>query len=58
MPDMPNQHKTPLVGWHPPADLLARIKAEVKRRGGTRSDFLTTAVTEHLATHDAEEDQP
>jgi hypothetical protein len=49
---MPSQHKTPLLGWHPPAELLARIRAEVKRRGVTLAAFLTQAVSEYLDHHD------
>jgi hypothetical protein len=52
---MPNQHKTPVLGWHPPAELLARIRAAVKRRGITLADFLTAASTEYLDKHDTEE---
>jgi hypothetical protein len=30
---MPGQNKTPLLGWHPPAELSAWVRAEAKRRG-------------------------
>jgi hypothetical protein len=33
---MPGKNKTPLVGWHPSADLVAWLDAEVERRGGGR----------------------
>ena len=50
---MPNQHKTPLVGWHPPADLLARLQALTERRqlapnDGTRSVILNAALRHYL----------
>jgi hypothetical protein len=30
---MPNQHKNPMLGWHPPAGLSAWARAEAERRG-------------------------
>lgn len=30
---MPSKHKTPLLGWHPPAGLAAWVRAEAQRRG-------------------------
>ena len=30
---MPNQHKSPMLGWHPPAELSAWARAEAGRRG-------------------------
>lgn len=48
---MPDRHKGPLVGWHPPAELVARIQAEVDRRGGGRgvkSEVLNEAVARGL----------
>jgi hypothetical protein len=45
------KNKTPLVGWHPPAGLLAQLKAEEQRRGGgkgIRSDILNQALRAHL----------
>ena len=29
---MPGKNKTPLLGWHPPAELSAWVRAEAKRR--------------------------
>ena len=39
-------HKTPLLGWHPPAGLAAWARAEAQRRGGrgALSDLLTEAL--------------
>ena len=40
-------NKTPLVGWHPSAELVAWLKAEEKRRGsgkGVRSAILNEAL--------------
>jgi hypothetical protein len=51
---MPSQHKTPLLGWHPPAKLLARIRAEVKRRGITLAAWLSEAALAHLDHHEPE----
>lgn len=48
---MRSRNKTPLLGWHPPAELLARVEAEVERRGGARgvkSEVLSEAVTKGL----------
>jgi hypothetical protein len=44
---MTGKNKTPLIGWHPRPDLVAWLKAEVKRRGGKRgvqSDILDEAL--------------
>jgi len=44
---MPTKNKTPLVGWHPPADRLAWLLAEEERRGGgkgVRSAILNEAL--------------
>jgi hypothetical protein len=49
----PSKHKTPLVGWHPPADLAAWARAEAARRGVS----LATVLTEALAEKKAKEDQ-
>ena len=41
---MPSRHKSPLIGWHPPADLSAWIRAEAERREVTVSVILNEAV--------------
>jgi hypothetical protein len=41
---MPSQHKTPLLGWHPPAELAAWVRAEAQRRGVPISVILNEAV--------------
>ncbi len=41
---MPSRHKTPLLGWHPPAGLSAWIRAEAKRRGVPVSAVLNEAI--------------
>jgi len=41
------RNKTPLLGWHPPAELSAWVDDEVERRGGGRgvkSELLTEAL--------------
>lgn len=48
---MPNKHKTPLVGWHPPADLAARFKALLERRGGDRRGVKSEALNEALRNY-------
>ncbi len=48
---MTGKNATPLIGWHPPVALVARLKAAVKRRGGGRgvqSEILTEALEAHL----------
>lgn len=37
---MTGKNATPLVGWHPRADHVAWLEAEVKRRGITRTALL------------------
>jgi hypothetical protein len=41
---MPGQNKTPLLGWHPPAELSAWVRAEAARRGVKLSAILTEAL--------------
>ena len=43
---MPSRHKAPLLGWHPPAELQAWVRAEAERRGVPLSVILNEAVTE------------
>jgi len=48
---MTGKNATPLVGWHPPADLAGRLRAEVEERGGGRgvqSAILTEALSKWL----------
>lgn len=44
---MPNQHKTPMLGWHPPAELSAWVKAEAKRRGVPYRVLLDEALAQY-----------
>jgi len=44
---MPNKHKTPLLGWHPPAELAAWARSEAKRRDVPLKDILNEALTRH-----------
>ena len=42
---MPNQHKTPLLGWHPAsAELAAWLRAEAERRGVPLARILDEAA--------------
>ena len=41
---MPSKHKSPLLGWHPPAELSAWVRAEAQRRGVPISAVLNEAV--------------
>jgi len=41
---MPDRHKAPMLGWHPPAGLSAWVRAEAQRRGVTVSVILNEAV--------------
>jgi hypothetical protein len=43
---MPGKNKTPLLGWHPPAELSAWVRAEAQRRGVSISAVLNEAVGE------------
>jgi hypothetical protein len=44
---MPSKHKTPLLGWHPPAGLSAWARAEAARRGVPLSVILTEALEQY-----------
>lgn len=44
---MPNQHKTKMIGWHPPADLGAWIRERAERMSTSVSDILTEALSEY-----------
>jgi len=41
---VPSKHKSPLLGWHPPAELSAWVRAEAQRRGVPISAVLNEAV--------------
>ena len=41
---MTGKHKTPLLGWHPPAELQAWVRAEAQRRGVDLSVVLNEAL--------------
>jgi hypothetical protein len=43
---MPNQHKSPMLGWHPPAELSAWARAEAQRRGVPLKVILDEALAE------------
>ena len=44
---MPGKNKNPMLGWHPPAELSAWVRAEAARRGVTVSVILNEAVREY-----------
>jgi hypothetical protein len=46
---MPGKNKTPLLGWHPPAELSARVRSLAQRRSVPISVILNEAVTAYLA---------
>jgi hypothetical protein len=53
---MPNQHKTPMLGWHPESAELAKwARAEAKRRGVPLKVILDEALAEYRTKHDTEE---
>ena len=41
---MAGKNKTPLLGWHPPAELSAWVRSEAERRGVKLSVILNEAV--------------
>ena len=48
---MPNKHKSPMLGWHPPAELSAWVRAEAERRGVPLKVILDEALAgyrEHI----------
>lgn len=49
---MPSQHKNPMLGWRPPAELSAWARAESERREVDLSVVLTEALSEYRAKHD------
>lgn len=46
---MPGKNKTPLLGWHPPAELSARIRAEAERQEKTLTALLNEMAERYLA---------
>jgi len=44
---MPGRNKTPLLGWHPPAELAAWARTEAKRRGVPLARILDAALREY-----------
>jgi hypothetical protein len=46
---MPGKNKTPLLGWHPPAELSAWVRAEAERRGVRLSVVLNEALEAYRA---------
>ena len=46
---MPGQNKYPMIGWHPPGELGAWIRAEAGRRGMSISAFLTEVLADARA---------
>ena len=49
---MSNRHKSPMLGWHPPAELSAWARAEAERREVDLSAVLTEALSDYRAKHD------
>jgi hypothetical protein len=45
---MTGRNKTPLLGWHPPAELSAWVRAEAERRGVAMSVVLNEAVEAYM----------
>jgi hypothetical protein len=48
---MPNQHKNPMLGWRPPAELSAWARAEAKRRGVALKVILDEALAAYRRDH-------
>ena len=48
---MPGKNKTPLLGWHAPAELATWARAEAKRRGIALAAILTEALSDYRARH-------
>ena len=44
---MPNKHSTPMLGWHPPAELSAWARAEADRRGVPLKAILNEALSRY-----------
>lgn len=53
---MPNKHKTPMLGWHPPAELAAWARAEAERRGVALKVILDEALDLYRKTTEGASD--
>jgi hypothetical protein len=49
---MTDKHKSPLLGWHPPAELGAWARAEAKRRDVPLSVVLSEALADYRDRHE------
>jgi hypothetical protein len=47
---MTGKNATPLLGWHPPAELSAWVRAEAERRGVKLSVVLNEALEAYRAS--------
>jgi hypothetical protein len=54
---MPNKHKNPMLGWHPPAGLSEWVRAEADRRGVPYGEILTEALSDYRTKHAAKENE-
>jgi hypothetical protein len=52
---VPNQHKNPMLGWRPPADLSAWARAEARRRGVHLKVILDAALARYREHTENEE---
>lgn len=55
---MPGKNKTPLLGWHPPAELQAWVRAEAQRRSVPLSVILNEAVEAYRMERERPRGQP
>lgn len=54
---MPNKHKSPMLGWHPPTELSAWVRAEAERRDVPLKVILDEALAEYRNRHESSEEQ-
>lgn len=52
---MPNKHKAPMLGWHPPAELSAWVRALAERRGVALKVVLDEALSRYREQTEKEE---
>lgn len=52
---MPNKHKSPMLGWHPPTELSAWVRAEAERRDVPLKVILDEALAEYRNRHESKE---
>lgn len=52
---MPGQHANRLLGWHPPAELSAWVRAQSKARGVPISQVLNEAIRAAMDTDNGRE---